>query len=226
MSEVLLALNGKMRSGKSTVAERLRDEHGFHIISIGNTIKKVANYLIEDQGELQHYLQEVLKAESTEKFDAVFAQFIDLYKKDYSDAVFQKEANGLYVKNESYRKLTQMVATYFRTLYSEDIWMRFIAVDAMDLADKGEKVVCDDLRLKSEKRILEMFGFVIVRLDISKEEQQNRSLQLGEKISDELLHHPTEIDLDDAYFDFRLVVDGLTIDQVYEQVVGYLHLNN
>ena len=58
MNELLLALNGKMRSGKSTVAEKLRDEKGFHIISIGSTIKKVANLLIENQSELKKYLKE------------------------------------------------------------------------------------------------------------------------------------------------------------------------
>lgn len=224
MSELLVALNGKMRSGKSTVAEMLREEHGFHIVSIGSTIKKVANYLIEDTRQLKQYLKEVLKAEKEEKFEVIFQDFLTVYQEQFANAIWQKEENGLYVKNEHYRKLTQMVATHFRQLYSEDIWMRFIAVDAMDLADKGKNVVCDDLRVKSEKRILEMFGFVIIRFDISKEEQEKRSKALGEEIPDELLYHPTEIDLDDALFDYRFSVDALSPKEVYEKVVDYLKL--
>lgn len=224
MSELLVALNGKMRSGKSTVAEKLKKEKGFHIVSIGSTIKKVANYLIEQPAALKDYLKEVLKGEGDAKFEEVFEAFITQYQQQFTDAVFEKDGTGLYVKNESYRKLTQMVATYFRNVYSEDIWMRFIAVDAIDLADKGEKVVCDDLRLKSEKRILEMFGFIVIRFDISKEEQRARSARLGENISDELLNHPTEVDLDEAYFDYRFNVDNLSIDEMYQKVVDYLKL--
>lgn len=224
MNELLVALNGKMRSGKSTVAEKLRDEHGFHIVSIGSTIKKVANLLIEQPEALKSYLKEVLKSEGDDKFEAVFRTFITQYQTQFSEAVWQKDAHGFYVKNESYRKLTQMVATYFRNVYSEDIWMRFIAVEAIDLADKGEKVVCDDLRLKSEKRILEMFGFLIIRFDISKEEQRARSARLGENISDELLNHPTEVDLDEVYFDYRFSVDGMSVDDMYQHVIDYLKL--
>ena len=224
MNELLLALNGKMRSGKSTIAEKLRDEKGFQIISIGNTIKKVANYLIEDQRALKQYLKEALKGEGEKEFETIYQSFLSSYLQEFSDAVWQKDEKGIYAKNESYRKLTQMVATYFRNVYSEDIWMRFIATDAMDLADKGHKVVCDDLRLKSEKRILEMFGFMVIRLDISPEEQQRRSLLLGEDISDALLHHKTEVDLDDAYFDYRLEVDGLNSEDVYQKIVNYLKI--
>lgn len=224
MNELLVVLSGKMGSGKSTVAEGLCERFGFHTISIGTMIKKVSTLLIDQPNELKSYLRNVLKEEKPESFEELYSKLITLYRENFTDATWEKDEAGNYTKNESYRDLTQFVATYFRDLYSQDIWVRFIASDAMELATSGERVVCDDLRDPSEKRILEMFGFMAVRLDISKEEQKRRLQERYGTISEELLNHPTETALDDAHFDYRFSVDGMSVEEQREKVYRYLKL--
>jgi len=222
MNELLVAINGPMGVGKSTVAVGLEKQHQFHIISIGTQIKKVSTLLIDDTKQLQTYLQKVLgdKEEGTR----IAFLLTDLFTDHFAHAHWEKESNGSYNKNEFYRKLTQEVATLMRQEYGEDIWVRFIASDAMDLANEGKHVVCDDLRVPSEKRIFEQFGFTIIRLDISKEEQERRLKKIYGHIPTELLNHPTEIALNDATFDYRFLVDGLSEEQVQQKVYNFLNL--
>lgn len=220
--ELLLALSGSMGSGKSTVAQGLKEKHKFHVISIGTPIKKVSKLLIDDQVELKVYLGHVLKAE--EDFDGLYNAFIDAFKSKFEKAIWEKKMDGEYNKNQDFRDLTQFTATYFRDLYGKDIWVRFVATDAMNLATSGERVVCDDLRLPGEKKILEMFGFRIVRLDISKEEQKKRLAHDYGEITDELLNHETETALDNAYFDYRFLVDGLSVKETQERVYQFLKI--
>lgn len=220
--ELLVALSGPMGSGKSTVAEGLKGKHKFHIISIGTTIKKVSKLLIDDQVKLKTYLESVLKGE--ENFQAIYGTLIETFKEKFNYAEWERKEDGTYNKNQWYRDLTQFTATYFRELYGEDIWMRFVASDAMNLATSGERVVCDDLRFPGEKKILEMFGFRIVRLDITKEEQKKRLANDYGEISDELLNHATETSLNDAHFDYRLLVDGFSVQETQQQVYQFLGL--
>lgn len=224
MNELLVTLSGPMGSGKSTVAKGLTEEHSFHIISIGSTIKKVSTMLIDEPKELLDYLRHVLTGESEENLNAFYQQLLDGFHEKFPHPTWKKDEQGAYIKTEDYRELTQYVATYFRTSYSEDIWVRFIASDAVELAAKGEKVICDDMRFPTEKRILEMFGFTSIRLDISDAVQKKRLEATYGTISDELRNHPGEHALDDAHFDLHVNVDTLSIEETRNQVYAYLGL--
>lgn len=222
--DILTVISGEMGSGKSTLANGLKEEFGFHVISIGTTIKKVSQLLVDDNEILREYLLETLKEE--EKFEEIFTRLIQEFEVRFNNADWRKSGNGEYIKNSSYRDLTQFVATYFRELYGEDIWVRFVASDAMELADKGEKVICDDLRFPNEKKIFEMFGFSTIRLDISKEEKLRRLQREYGEIPEDLLNHPSETALNDAFFDFRIPVDGLGKDELKNRVCDFLKLSN
>lgn len=211
----LIALSGPMGVGKTTIAKQM---NGFQIVSIGSTIKEICSLLIDDQKELKNYLNQILKNEEPEKINEVFNTLILHFESISPEAIWEKNKDGIYNKNKYYRELTQFVATYFRETYNEDIWVRFIASKAMELADQGINVVCDDMRFPSEKKVLEMFGFIFIRLDISKEEQKRRLLKDYGEIPENLLNHNTETALDEAYFDLKLQADGLETNEIISKI--------
>jgi len=218
-----IALSGKLACGKSRLAEELKRDLNYTIISIGTVIKKTTSLLIEDTERFKMYLQDMLQhqKDTAKLADEVIANF----EKNFSRKSFVLDANGDYVKNDSYRGLVQYIATSMRKKLGEDVWVMFIAKEAEKKSKQGILVVCDDLRFPSEKEIFENYRFNIVRLDVSKEVQKKRIQMRGDgEISEEQLNHPSETALDDANFDLRIDTDNLLPEQVKERVCDYLNL--
>lgn len=219
-----IALSGKLACGKSVLANHLVESFGYTIVSIGAPIKKATNFLIENKDDFSRYVIESLetlkgKEIVEQSIETIFHHFDSL--SDVSS--FIKQEDGSYIKNDDYRKLTQYIATEFRTQYGEDVWAIFAVNDALKLTQEGHKVICDDLRLPSEKKIFEKAGFKIIRLNVSKEVQKERIASRGDgTISEAQLTHPTEIALDNESFDLTLDTDTLSIEEVKNNVIGYL----
>lgn len=216
-----IALSGKLACGKTVLANGMKEELGFEIISIGTTIKKTCSLLIENKDEFKQYLMNMIEDKSIAI--QLIETMLETYHNKFSNSTFQKDKSGLYIKNDAYRDLTQYVATTLRKKFGNDVWVLFIAKEAESMAKQGKLVVCDDLRDPSEKKIFENFGFKIIRLDVSEKVQQERIKARGDGfISKEQLNHPTETALDDAEFDVRLDTDFLSIEEVRKAVYHYL----
>jgi dephospho-CoA kinase len=216
-----IALNGKLACGKSEQARLLHEELGYSILSIGTMIKKVTNLLIEDPMQWKMYLENTIQ--NKKAVDAIYSEVQTTFHDTFQYASFEKTSEVNYVKNDWYRELAQYIATSFREVLGEDIWVTFIAKEASILAKKGEMVVCDDLRFPSEKKIFEEFGFKIIRLDVSKEVQKQRISHRGDGvINEKQLNHISETALDDAIFDLRINTDNISIQGIKEKIFGFI----
>lgn len=218
-----LALSGKLACGKSVLANFLKEEHHYTIVSIGSMIKKVTNVVIEDQIAFAQYVKGMV--EDKQVAERLVTEITNEFNTNFQHMTFEKDGDELYVKNNAYRQLTQYIATVFRKTFGEDIWVTFVAKEAINMTKEGKKIVCDDLRLPSEKEIFQSYGFKIIRLDVSEATQKMRIQARGDgKISHEQLNHPTEIALDNAEFDVRLNTDTMSMEAVNEFISGYLQM--
>lgn len=206
----LIALSGKMACGKSTISHILSDTYGFQVVSIALPIKKLSTLLIDNQLELQRQLNNLLDDHSLSK--DVFLEFQTLLDTSFKNAQWVK-TNNEYVKNDDYRKLLQSVATLLRNKLGDDIWAKFFAKEAKELSNQGQLIICDDLRLPSEMEALKQKGFYIIRIDIDKETQHQRILELYGEVNEELLSHPTEVSLDAAEFDFTINTGNKSLNE-------------
>lgn len=112
-----------------------------------------------------------------------------------------------YKKNDDYREFTQYIGTIVRQIYGLDIWVKWYLNTVNKLIDNNIPVVCDDIRLKKEKEILEQNGFYVIRLNITEKEQNKRHLKLyGSEASESRKRHVTETDLDNA--EFNLIIEN------------------
>jgi len=216
-----IALNGKLACGKSEQARQLQQELGYSVLSIGTMIKKVTNLVIEEPKEWKTYLKTVLEEDHV--IEQIYQEVQKTFQKKFQHVTFEKTEDGLYVKNDWYRELAQYIATSFRTLLGEDIWVTFVAKEAKMLAKQGKRVVCDDLRFPSEKHIFEQFGFATIRLDVSKKVQKQRISMRGDgKIDEKQLTHISEVALDDALFDLRINTDNLSIEEIKTIIFSFI----
>lgn len=214
-----IAISGKMTSGKSTIAKALAFNHGYKVFSIGDGIKKVSTYLVNNQlNEAKKYLETSMEKEKLEK---VLERYTNMYE-NFKNRPFEKDENNQYIKTETYRELTQRLAAETREVCGESFWFQMSLIKANEMIENGEKVICDDIRLKDEKELFEQSGFKIIRLEIEKEEQFKRMENLYGKINEERLNDKTETALDDEEFDLKINVKGLSVEEIVEEIENKL----
>lgn len=217
MEKDLIVLSGKMAAGKSTIAKIFKEKYNYKILSISTPIRNLVKTMIEKPEKVYAVLENYLVQEKKEKVKKITEELQKHFEENYKEEKWKKNENGEYNKTQAFRSLMQYTATKIRTEYTEDIWTRIVAKMAVEMTADGSKVIIDDLRLKEEKRILESVGFVSVRINISKEEQEERIKKLYGELKKEVLEHKTEIDLDDAYFDY--VIDAeQSLEEIEETV--------
>lgn len=219
----LLALSGKMACGKSTISHLLSNTYGFQVVSIASPINIVSTLLIDNQLELRHQLNDLL--DNNILSEEVFLEFQTLLDTSFNNAHWEK-TNDMYVKNDDYRNLLQSVATLLRKRLGDDIWAKFFAKEAQELSNQGQLIICDDLRLPSEMQALKQQGFCIIRIDIDKETQHQRILELYGEVNQTLLSHPTEVALDNAVFDFTINTGNKSLNENMILLENYIKEND
>lgn len=216
-----LAFSGKVSSGKTTIAEALKKRDGYQILSIGLSIKQVCMYLIEGRKD---HLETIVRflTDDEEKREEVRRFYETLYADQFADAHFIKGEDGLYVKNDAYRSFTQQVAKGTRERFGEDIWVRLVANQMRERNGAGERVVCDDVRMPSEKALFEEQGIAFVRLNVSPDEQLRRAEALYGEVDPSRFLDETETALDDASFDLVIDTTGQSIEETVTEVEQFL----
>lgn len=210
-----LAISGKLASGKTTIAEQFDGT----IVAIGNSIKKTASLLIEDTHLLNTYLHSVIGPSTKD----IFPMLEEHFQKNFLNGIWAKEPkSGFYVKNQSYRDLLQDVGDIVRGHLGRDIWCRMTLQEALNLLEHGHSVICDDIRLKEEKRLFEDAGFPVIRLEVSQSVQRERSLKKYGEVNEELFYHKTETDLDHAHFPLTLDTSFDSVKQTSLKVSKFL----
>lgn len=212
-----IAMNGKMGSGKSTVSHLVQRELGLKLISIGSEIKPLANTLVEDS-ELFKEKIAILLPESKATREAI-EKVVDDFHQRFKHAVWEKDNKGGYIKNDSYRVLLQNFPMMIRRTFGNEIFLKVLIHREGTI--EGKRYIIDDLRLPEEKRYLESLGFDIIRLDLSKEEQERRLLKDYGEINEDAFNHPTEIALDSEVFDLRVNAEQ-TPERIAKEIVSYM----
>lgn len=77
-----------------------------------------------------------------------------------------------------------------------------------------QDVAISDMRFKYEYHALKVFDFVMVRVDCDQDARLSRVTMYGSKVDLALANDPSETDLDEVTFDYRL--DGTTYDSLYD----------
>lgn len=215
------ALSGKMGAGKSTLLKELAKTFAYKGISIGGEIKPLASALIEDRKVFEEKISRIIP--NKRQRDISLKEIYDFFDANFKDVVWEKNSHGVFVKNTPYRKLLQEFTMLIRNHFGEEVFAKLMIEK---LGDKSISVVCDDLRLKSEKELLERHGFLIIRLDISKEEQIKRLKETYGLYDESALMHKTETDLDDENFDLRIDVTGKSVTEVASVIQDFLKQND
>src|SRR5699024_5657973 len=181
--EIKIALTGKMRSGKSMVAEILWLEYDLTRRSFGGALKYYADKMFEGSSA---YPIEVEEYGEPCPFDG---------KRD--------------TRIKKPRKLYQDFGQAMRHL-DEGIWIRHveqaIETDKTFLNYKG--VVIDDLRQPNEYEWAKANGFTIIRVNADESDRLDRAAKLGDKFSAEDLRHDTEQHVDSFAVDYEINNNG------------------
>src|SRR5699024_7573604 len=177
--EIKIALTGKMRSGKSTVAEILWLDYDLTRRSFGGALKYYADKMFEGS---EVYPIEVEEYGEPCPFDG---------KRD--------------TRIKKPRKLYQDFGQAMRQL-DENIWIRHVeqGIEYDRLFTKYKGVVIDDLRQPNEYEWAKANGFTIIRVDASEDLRLERAKQAGDSFSEEDMAHDTEQHVDGFSVDYEI----------------------
>lgn len=213
-----VALSGKMGSGKSTVLEELAKVFSYKGISIGGEIKPLAASLIEDRKTFEARVKRIIP--NKKQRESSIKEIYYFFDENFRNAHWEKDESGVFVKNPPYRKLLQDFPMLIRNHFGEEVFAKLM-IERLNESNTVS-IVCDDLRLPNEKTLLERHGFLIIRLDITEEEQRRRLKEKYGIYDESILNHRTEMALDNANFDLRIDVTDKCVSEIAERIESYL----
>ena len=221
MSGLLLGFSGKMASGKSTTAKNIltsiensaNDESkgtSFRIVSFADELRKEVSVLLSHAREVN----------SPSKYSQheIFSNVDKRIAKKLYNFILSDQRNIR-------RTVMQVWGTDVRRANNENYWVEKAIDKALLLNSQGINVGVDDVRFENEAvAILENNG-ILVRLDISPEEQHRRLKEIRNKqIDKSTLEHSSEISLDNFPF-FSLRVDNSDSVKAEKEILNMIAEN-
>jgi hypothetical protein len=175
MKNIVIAVSGKLGSGKDSFADIAVESFGFKKISLAGLLKEEVREFLNKYGisfsENNLYGSQADKEELIsfpESFD--FGNFVE------ENPFLERKCRDI-----TFRYLLQLWGTEYRRKIDDDYWIN--AFDKESL--KYDKVICSDLRFKNEFRYFKSIGAPCIRI--------YRPTSFTSNTSD----HISEIDLDD-----------------------------
>ena len=190
-----IAISGKMGSGKTTLYEALAKFHNRN-----------------------HYMRYGTEEDVVHRFSL-------------ADPVKEIAINyfGMPV-NKKDRKLLQQIGQKFRSI-EENVWVRLMIekVEYQELEQElwttqsrlWEAGICDDVRFPNEVEALKESGWIMIRLNVSEEEQKRRlkcAYGEGWKVHWKNRNEISETALDNYDFDWDYVFDDLDMKDIPQKV--------
>ncbi|MFX0207890.1 MAG: AAA family ATPase [Candidatus Hodarchaeota archaeon] len=98
------------------------------------------------------------------------------------------------------REILQETGRFYRQ-WDGLVWVRIVARQAQEDAQKGLKTTVDDVRFMNEVTLLRSEGFLIVRLQVPSELRKDRiqrrdDIEIAEEVWKKWQDHPTEQEID------------------------------
>lgn len=232
----LIAITGKMGSGKDTIGGKLcskvngragikyffshplKEEVNDFIRSLHNPTESRFRYLLNTRG-YRRIANERLSSEfNIELEDSYFIydKLIGNFFERLTCLMTGDLSLNSYDRTPEVRRVLQYWGTEIRRKDDENYWVKIALTKIISLLNAGEVVFVTDARFTNEVEALRGAGGVIVRLEISQEEQARRIKERdGIQISEEAKAHSSETDLDNKEHLFDIIVNtDIFIDEV------------
>jgi hypothetical protein len=232
----LVGISGKMGSGKDTVASLLAErfsQSGENVV-----IRSFADSLKEEVARLVAY---ALMSQSKQDFcDLVTSwggisstqaqELLKVLQPLVASLLEQRvEPNEvtaeLLYRNPADKPLVREVLKFWgndvRRAQNPDYWVNMTAVYTEEQRGMGVSCVIPDVRRQNEAGFIKDAGGLLVRLNVSEEEQRRRLLRRDNKLSDRsAFSHITETDLDYYNrFDLILNTDSMGPEEVADAIM-------
>lgn len=185
--QIRIALTGKLRSGKSEIAENLQYNHGLMEVAFGDELKRVADELF-DGTEVEEYASEPRYRGET------YIPFL------YEDDI---------VGHRKPRRRYQDFGQAMRQL-DPNVWIRKVerSVDVWGNLRDVRGVVVSDLRQPNEYDWACKNGFTIIRISADDEIRLQRAQEAEDNFTMEDLEHETEQHIDGFSVDYDVINNG------------------
>jgi hypothetical protein len=188
-----IAFIGKMSSGKTTASQYLVDNYGYKKLSLAEPIYWIVNDLKnKTPRELYSlYIAPYLTSGFTDKELDKFIAGIDYVNKNIPR------------EQPKPRKQLQFIGTEVGRGIRDTLW-----VDILLNRVTGDNNTVDDVRFSNELQYLKNAGFILIKLEITKEEQKIRLSKLYKNFDPEILNHGSEIEIDALLGDYSMKSDA------------------
>jgi len=229
-----IAISGKICSGKTTVAEMLKNELGYTRMFFANELKvlctDISNYnkfmvsmtSIPPVGNgasimMDKIIEDIHRITTgDEEFYKAYQLVLGLIQQYKHVTNYNMDADK---KDNAAREMLQIVANVLRDQVNSNIWCNsaLLKMNELQSVCGFDKFVVDDLRYPNEFELLHQNGFVLVRLNISEAVQDKYVKKLYGKMDESRLTHISETALDNMTFDYVVDADQ-ELDSMLDEV--------
>lgn len=205
----LLALNGKLASGKDTVAPAV-------LSRLGAANPQHLSYATWLKNEIDLVVAAITVSDSPQSAAAQVAQSMGV---ESADAGFvtgvlwqatRRSGHGLTARSRTpeMRLVLQYWGTEVRRKQDDNYWVKRALRDAVASIAHGNSVYFTDVRFPNEVEWAQRLGFPVIRLEVDHETQRQRHVHRdGSEPDAQALRHPSETSLD-GYEGFDAVIDN------------------
>jgi cytidylate kinase len=219
-------MSGHLGSGKDTVAPLLMEHFG------GTPVHEFfAEPLKNEINQIIQLIQKSSNVMDARASVALIMQVDDMRRSNrVVSALYDDVKNGIvktaYDRTLSTRDALQLWGTEVRRAENPDYWVypaMKSSIQALSSSPVGEEhaVYVTDARFTNELDASRAMGGLVIRLEVSPEEQARRILQRdGTVVTDEMRNHISETEVDDyPNFDVIVDTDGKTPKTVSDEII-------
>lgn len=218
---IILAVSGKLGSGKDTIASLVMaemDSRPITQVSFAGALRCEVNQIIEIISQSQ-----TLSSARVEVANSLLAENVV----EVVEALYPLVKDGVVSSSDqrhpSVRLVLQLWGTEVRRTQNPDYWVDLALKKIRAAVENNTNVVITDARYENEIQALQKHGAMILRLDISPEVQAQRILlRDGHPPLLSAISHKSELSLDDWSFPARVNVDRLSVAEVVHESLRVL----
>lgn len=232
----LVGISGKMGSGKDTVASLLAErfsQSGENVVirSLADSLKEEVAKTVADALMSQSEQDFCDSVTSWSRISSIHAQELlkvlhPLIASLLEQRVEPNEVTAeLLYRNPADKPLVREVLKFWgndvRRAHNPDYWVDMAAGYVKEQRDMGISCIIPDVRRQNEAGFINDSDGLLVRLNVSEQEQMRRLLSRDNKLSDRsAFTHITETDLDDYdRFDLILDTDSMGPEEVTDAIM-------
>jgi dephospho-CoA kinase len=190
----LIALAGKMGSGKTTIVEKLLENISAQKLAIANPLKEeIVKYKLTPDGVLN------------KSRDRNILQSYGQLRRGELESFFIDKGMVKKINNKAWILYSDTYEEECIGECNENYWINLTAEKIIQMSDKN--ILIDDVRRINEAIILKKLGFTIIKIACPEEIRKQRLLEKYGKVEEKLLNDISEIDIDNIQFDYTVIND-------------------